>query len=186
MPFRWKTVPERLDEAGILWQIYQDNNSYIDNPPVFWEQYQNIPKDSSQSKNALRFLGQEHFLEDAHNRDLPEVSYVIAHHFLTEHPPFTIDDGAWVQRQVANVIMHGKDLESTVLIISYDETGGWVDHLMAPHAPKGTHREWITDPRPKDGMSFSKRTTKHSPRRATSSVLRMLMQESIVCDPLAR
>ena len=87
MPFRWKTVPERLDEAGILWQIYQDNNSYIDNPPVFWEQYQNIPKDSSQSKNALRFLGQEHFLEDAHNRDLPEVSYVIACLLYTSPSP---------------------------------------------------------------------------------------------------
>ena len=146
MPLRWKTVPEYLDEAGISWQVYQDNNSYVDNPLIFWKQYQNIPKNSSLSEHALRLLGLEKFLDDARNGNLPEVSYVVAHQYLTEHPPFTLQDGAWMQRQVADALMHGKDWDSTVLIVSYDETGGWADHVMAPHAPKGTNREWMVDP----------------------------------------
>ncbi|WFD34155.1 phospholipase C [Malassezia cuniculi] len=146
MPLRWKTVPERLEEAGISWQIYQDNNSYIDNPLVFWEQYQKSGKDTRLAEGALRFLGLERFLADARRGALPEVSYVVGHQYLTEHPPFTVADGAWLQREVANAVMQSPKYNSTVLIVSYDETGGWADHVMAPHAPQGTAREWMVDP----------------------------------------
>ena len=42
--------------------------------------------------------------------------------------------------------MTGKNWNQTAMFVSYDETGGWADHVMAPHAPKDTPGEWIQDP----------------------------------------
>ena len=47
--------------------------------------------------------------------------------------------------------MNGKNWNSTALMVSYDETGGWADHVMSPHAERGTPGEWIHDPYTPDG-----------------------------------
>ncbi|KOS14184.1 putative phospholipase c [Malassezia pachydermatis] len=47
---------------------------------------------------------------------------------------------------VAHALMTGKNWNQTAMFVSYDETGGWADHVMAPHAPKDTPGEWIQDP----------------------------------------
>ena len=42
--------------------------------------------------------------------------------------------------------MNSQYWNRTVLIMSYDETGGFADHVMAPLSPKGTDGEWMEDP----------------------------------------
>lgn len=147
LPYKWKTVPEYLQDAGISWQVYQDKDNFGDDPLVLFKQYQ----DSSKKKGVLArrgtsFPGLEKFYEDAKNGNLPDVSYIVAPENLSEHPPFMPKDGAWIQRKVAEAVMNGKDWDSTVLIYNYDETGGWADHVMGPHPPKNVTSEWIVDP----------------------------------------
>ncbi|WFD41109.1 phospholipase C [Malassezia japonica] len=146
-PLKWKTVPEYLQESGISFQVYQDFDNFGDNTLVEWKQYQEASaKKTDLAKHAVAFPGLAKFFKDAEQGNLPEVSYIVAPMQLSEHPPFTPNDGAWIQRKVAEAVMHGKNWDKTALIYSYDETGGWADHVMSPHPPKDSRGEWMIDP----------------------------------------
>lgn len=47
--------------------------------------------------------------------------------------------GAWLQQEIVNATMHSPLWNETALIINYDETGGFYDHVIPPQAPKS---EW--------------------------------------------
>lgn len=49
---------------------------------------------------------------------------------LSEHPPYRPIDGAWLQREVVNAIVNSPKYNKTILIISFDETGGWGDQYV--------------------------------------------------------
>jgi phospholipase C len=55
-------------------------------------------------------------------------------------------DGAWLHRNIVQAVMNSPAYNETALIISYDEQGGWADHVIPPVAPKDAAGEWITDP----------------------------------------
>ena len=147
MPLRWKTVPEYLQEVGIDWRVYQELDNFGDNPLVFFQQYKDASKTKGEiARRGTSYPGLAKFFHDAKEGTLPEVSYIVGPTDLSEHPPFPPQDGAWLQRKVAHAVMNGKGWNNTALLVSYDETGGYADHVMSPHAPKGTPGEWITDP----------------------------------------
>jgi phospholipase C len=54
--------------------------------------------------------------------------------------------------QVLNIVVSNPGLwEKTAIIVSYDENGGFFDHVPPPTAPPGTHGEHLTmDKLPKD------------------------------------
>ncbi|WFD34153.1 phospholipase C [Malassezia cuniculi] len=146
-PLRWKTMPEYLQDAGITWQFYQDEDNFGDDPLEDFERFQQatLRKEELAARGTAR-IGLKRFYADAKAGKLPQVSFIVAPAQLSEHPPYTPNDGAWLQRKVAEAVMHGPKWNSSALILSYDETGGWADHVMAPHASKDTPGEWITDP----------------------------------------
>ncbi len=51
-----------------------------------------------------------------------------------------------MQQQIFNAVANSPKYNSTVLILSYDETGGWGDHVTPYTSPEGTAGEWIVDP----------------------------------------
>jgi phospholipase C len=66
---------------------------------------------------------------------------------LSEHPPYMPKDGAWLQNQVIQAVASSPKYSKTALIISYDETGGWGDHVVPFTSPNGTgYGEWVVDP----------------------------------------
>ncbi|WFD35072.1 phospholipase C, partial [Malassezia cuniculi] len=147
LPLKWKTVPEYLQEKNITWQVYQDMDNMFHDTLEQWEQYElALITQSALAKRGIYRPGIEKFFADAANGTLPAVSYLIMPSALSEHPPNTPRDGGWIQRKVAEAVMRSPKYNSTVLIISYDETGGWADHVMAPHASKDTAGEWMKDP----------------------------------------
>ena len=94
----------------------------------------------------MTFLGLDAFYEQAKNGTLPAVSYIVGPMELSEHPPYSPHDGAWLQKQVVNAVTSSPKYNSTALLISYDETGGWGDHVVPYHSPENTAVEWIPDP----------------------------------------
>ncbi|TVY91411.1 Phospholipase C [Lachnellula willkommii] len=62
---------------------------------------------------------------------------------LSEHVPYLPRDGAWLQKKVVDAVVHGAAYNSTVVMISYDETGGWGDHVTPFHSSPGTPGEWL-------------------------------------------
>jgi phospholipase C len=144
-PFKWKTVPEYFEQVGITWQVYQDEDNFDDNPFAWFESYLDAPAGSNLAERGTAHVGLEKFYADAKAGTLPQVSYIVGPTDLSEHPPYGPLDGAWLQEQVVNAVLQSPKYESTALIISYDETGGFADHVVSPLPPQNTPGESITD-----------------------------------------
>lgn len=147
LPLKWKTIPEYLEEQNITWMVYEDTDNGYHNMLEQFQQYEyDIIKQGPLSKKGIYRPGLNKFMFDLKNGSLPQVSYIVPPIELSEHPPNTPDDGGWIQREVATSLMNSQYWNRTVLIMSYDETGGFADHVMAPLSPKGTDGEWMEDP----------------------------------------
>ncbi|KAJ3479849.1 hypothetical protein NLG97_g8216 [Lecanicillium saksenae] len=145
-PFVWKTWPEYLEDAGISWQVWQDFDNFEDNMLAYFEQYQKAANGSALREKGNSYPGLDAFYEAAETGTLPQISIIVGPQELAEHSPNMPIDGAWLQKQVVNAVTSSPKYNETVLIISYDEQGGWFDHVVPKVAPKGTPGEWLDVP----------------------------------------
>jgi len=76
---------------------------------------------------------------------LPQVSWVVASEDYSEHPDAPSDNGAYFINLVLQALAaNAATLNSTVLILNYDENDGFYDHVPPPVPPSGTAGEFIT------------------------------------------
>ncbi len=72
------------------------------------------------------------FFAAAQVGELPAVSWVIPSGPNSEHPPSSIAQGqAWTTK-VINAVMRSKDWASTAIFLSWDDWGGFYDHVAPP------------------------------------------------------
>ncbi len=82
-----------------------------------------------------RCVKNEQFFTDAAAGRLPSVSYVEPNFgYESEENPQDIAYGETFLRQVATAVMEGPLWPRTALFITYDEHGGWYDHVPPPRA----------------------------------------------------
>jgi phospholipase C len=153
----WKVyqdVGEGLDAAhywGWTGNAYIGN--YGDNSLLYFYQYQNAAAGSPLFKGALQGtrISADGTLPDINaakglftqlaadvraNR-LPQVSWIAAPEAFSEHPIWPGDFGAWYISQVLDVLTSNEELWSkTVLLVNYDENGGFFDHVVPPYPPQ--------------------------------------------------
>ena len=84
------------------------------------------------------------FLAQAAAGTLPQVSFVDPNFGLTgiasendEHPPTDIQRGQLYVSQVINAVRNGPNWKDTVIFLTYDEHGGFYDHVRPPRANQG-------------------------------------------------
>ncbi|UNI19383.1 Phospholipase C [Purpureocillium takamizusanense] len=145
-PFVHKTVPEHLEEAGISWRVWQDFDNFEDNMLAYFKQYQDAPKGNVLRDNGISFPGLQAFYDACANGTLPQVSWIVGPAEQSEHAPNMPIDGAWLHKNIIDAVMHSPIYNETALIVSYDEQGGWADHVIPPVAPSDATGEWIEDP----------------------------------------
>jgi phospholipase C len=81
---------------------------------------------------SSRLVDTTQFYTDAASGDLPQVSWVIPNDAVSEHPPSDIRAGMAYVTGLVNAVMGGPDWDSTAIFISYDEWGGFYDHVTPP------------------------------------------------------
>ncbi|KAK9450186.1 phosphoesterase family-domain-containing protein [Limtongia smithiae] len=145
-PLTWNTMPENLEAQNISWFVYRDSDSTNDDPMYYFKNYLDSASNGTLAEKGLSYAGFPLFLEQAANGTLPEVSWIIGSFPLSEHPPNTPTSGAWIIEKTIEAITQGPLAKDTVIFISYDETGGWGDHVPPFLSPNGTAGEWTTDP----------------------------------------
>ncbi|OAX81171.1 hypothetical protein ACJ72_04490 [Emergomyces africanus] len=145
-PLKWKTIFDIYEAAGVSWQVYQGVDNFDDNPLAWFEQFQNASSDSALSKRGMAFLGLDAFYGDAALGTLPQVSFIIGPRELSEHAPYSPSDGGWLQHKILDAVVKGPHYGKSLLMISYDESGGWGDHVPPYHSPENTPGEWLKDP----------------------------------------
>lgn len=138
------------------WMVYQDVDNFGDDLLIdSFYQYQNAPPDSPLVIKGASYPGLDKFYSDAANGTLPLVSYIVGPAELSEHATYGPADGAWLQRQIVEAVVNGAHYNETVLMISYDESGGWGDHVTPFHSPNGTAGEWVQDPYNVSGYTYT-------------------------------
>ena len=166
--YDWSTYPERLERAGISWKVYQDSGvgldaagfwgwtddpfigNYGDNSLLYFHQYQNaVPGTplADRAKTGTRISGQgrspeallAQFRRDVERGELPSVSWIVAPEAYSEHPNWEPDYGTWYVSQVIDILAANPAVWSRMaLFITYDEEGGFFDHLVPPTPDRST------------------------------------------------
>ncbi len=121
------TIFEALNAHGIPWHNY-----YNDNPSsLIWTYLVSEPAVTSK----LVHIGQ--FFTDAAAGTLPAFSLVDPNFGTSsEENPQDVQFGDQFLSQVVNAVMTSPQWASTLLVWTYDEGGGYYDHVPPPFAPR--------------------------------------------------
>ncbi len=153
----WKTMPEALEEAGVTWKVYADptGQALFDVLPYF-AQYQDA-SNPMQPALALNAFGQQYplgFAADVAAGTLPQVSWILPPAANCEHPAAPPEYGEYLVSQVlATLVSNPAVWERTVLIVTYDENGGWFDHVPPPTPDPADAAQWAAQGEWVSGLS---------------------------------
>jgi phospholipase C len=139
----WTTMPEQLEARGISWKVYGNpDGNFGDNVLPYFKQYQ------SNTTLAAKAFGPTFpgtFHTDILLDQLPQVSWVLAPLITSEHPPAPTEFGEVVAAEVLGPLMSNHKLwAKTAVFITYDENGGFFDHVPPPTPMAGTAGEFLT------------------------------------------
>jgi phospholipase C len=142
--FKWTTMPERLQAHGISWKVYDaGGGGILDNTLPFFAAYN---KPGELADRAFNESFPEDFMSDLRRNTLPKVSWLTASLTESEHPGFSsAAAGEAVLAEIVHALLsHPKVWKKTALFVTWDENGGFFDHVAPPVAPRGTAGEWVT------------------------------------------
>lgn len=172
-PFSATTIFQALQNAGITWRVYGDpagcpqgetgaalnkclaQNSYIN--MFSWESQ--VQSDPSLYQN---FVPNTQFASDVQNEaTLPQVLYFDPPSFSgqDEHPSdndtYTVDiqAGAAHVASIINALMTSPSWKDSALIFSYDEPGGFYDHVQPQTVPVPDKYSYPIDLGPNDACN---------------------------------
>ncbi|MBV8153162.1 MAG: alkaline phosphatase family protein [Candidatus Eremiobacteraeota bacterium] len=72
------------------------------------------------------------FYVAARNGTLPSVVWIAPAHKYSEHPPALVSDGQAYVTGLIDAIMRGPDWNSTAIFLTWDDWGGFYDHVAPP------------------------------------------------------
>ena len=127
--FDFSTLPDELEAAGVTWKFYTLNS---DDPDYTFTTPDAIRHLRFSSLWADHVLSASQFITDAQNGNLPAVTWLMSPVSASEHPTSSICVGEnWTVNQV-NAVMQGPEWNSSAIFITYDESGGFYDHVPPP------------------------------------------------------
>jgi len=138
--YAWTDITHLLTGAGVSWRYYVDDDTCLDGPclrgvgtapgkdplPGF--------TDVVQEGTVDHVVGHRAYFRAASGGHLPSVSWVVPGPGYSEHPASggTIADGQRFVTNVVNAAMRGPDWDSTAIFLTWDDWGGFYDHVVPP------------------------------------------------------
>jgi phospholipase C len=119
------TIFDRLDQYGISWKDY-----YVDLPsPLI------VPGVADTPERQAKFVSTTEFLSDAKAGNLPQFSFVEPQYgYESQENPQDIQVGERFISRITNAVLESPNWSKTALFITYDEHGGYYDHVPPPSA----------------------------------------------------
>jgi phospholipase C len=145
-PYVWTDLTYMLYNQGISWKYYVAQGSQPDcadsqmfcspraqsaDTPDIWNPlpgFETVRQDGQISN----IQASANYFADAAAGTLPAVSWIVPSQRYSEHPPASIRTGqAWVTK-IVDAAMRGPEWESTAIFVSWDDWGGFYDHVVPP------------------------------------------------------
>lgn len=136
------TIFDRLQERGISWKYYIRNYNPEFNyralkdldylpPQIQWVPLLSFDRFLDDPELSSHIVDFSEYYTDLQNGTLPAVSYVLLLG-ATEHPISDPQLGQITTRTMIQTLMESDAWESSALLITYDDWGGWYDHVPPP------------------------------------------------------
>jgi phospholipase C len=138
------TIFDRLEAAGVSWKFYVQNYDPTINfrtandaskgdkvsqviwvPPLLYARFVDNPELSR------HIVDLDEYYRDLRRGTLPAVSYIVPSG-ASEHPPGSIQAGERFVRGLLNALAGSSAWSSSAFIWTYDDWGGWYDHVKPP------------------------------------------------------
>lgn len=126
--FNFETIADLMDAKNLSWKFYVDSadrENYVSSFSVI----KHIYDGADFAKNVVS--PETTIIEDAQNGTLPAVSYVVGTFANSDHAGQNVPSNngpRWVT-SVFNAIGKSKYWKSSAIILTYDDWGGWYDHV---------------------------------------------------------
>jgi phospholipase C len=78
-------------------------------------------------------VSSQDFVKDLHGGNLPAVSWLTPPFPLSDHPPQSVCAGENWTVKVLNELMQSPEWASTAVVLTWDDFGGFYDHVAPPH-----------------------------------------------------
>ncbi|HUH98751.1 MAG TPA: alkaline phosphatase family protein [Anaerolineales bacterium] len=121
------TEPDCQDDEADCPPVHQDART-----PGIWNPlpYFDTVKQDGQLQDITDVTN---FYQDARNGTLPAVSWITPSNQNSEHPTALLSDGQAWTASLINAVMQSPDWDSTAIFLSWDDWGGFYDHVVPPH-----------------------------------------------------
>ncbi|MDA8359958.1 MAG: phospholipase [Actinomycetota bacterium] len=151
----WDTMPEVLSDHGVSWKVYQPPGTSVGpaedialavgfNALLYFSQYVSHPSSELYQRAFLPSWPTD-LASDVKSGTLPAVSWILPPIAYSEHPNGSPVAGEWFTSQVLGTLTSNPDLwAKTVVFLTYDENGGFFDHVVPPTPPAGTPGEEVS------------------------------------------
>ncbi len=128
----YQTLRDPLDAGGVPWRYYAPEVGQSFGGDL-WNAFDGIRAVRYGSEwNTNVTWPETNVFKDITAGKLPSVSWVIPDYQNSDHPGDTSDTGpSWVA-QVVNAIGNSPDWNSTAIVVTWDDWGGWYDHVRPP------------------------------------------------------
>jgi phospholipase C len=140
----WVPYPQLLQRAGITWKVYGTPDGQTgDNTLRYFPQFR-PGGDPTLAANAFASNSfPADFAADCQFGRLPQVSWLLSGLADTEHAPAPLKWGEAITHSVLSALTTSGLWQNSVLFITYDENGGFFDHVPPPTPPAGTGGEFL-------------------------------------------
>lgn len=128
----YPTIIDLLEDHGISWNFYNLGLLGLGSTPEI-EFINAMPFFKRWSREKRLHNREEAFFRDLQAGALPQVTFVISAAFYSEHPPLNILLGEKKMASVINALIQSPLWTSSAFFLTYDEGGGFFDHVPPPH-----------------------------------------------------
>jgi phospholipase C len=144
--YGWTDITYLLHKHRVSWRYYLTEGTEPDcasgamtctpvpqnvETPEIWNPLPDFV-DVHRDKQTGNIVPATRFFPDAYRGHLPAVSWVIPSGDTSEHAPARVSWGQDHVVRVINSIMSGPDWKSTAIFLTWDDWGGFYDHVMPP------------------------------------------------------
>jgi phospholipase C len=144
--YAWTDITHVLNQNQVSWGYYvfdgsepdceDGTNTCVPVPQSFrtgsiWNPLPDF-SDVKQEGTLGNIQSVDNFAAAARNGTLPAVSWVLPTNSVSEHPPAKLTDGRKYMSYMINQVMQGPDWDSSAIFLTWDEWGGFYDHVVPP------------------------------------------------------
>lgn len=144
--YAWTDLTFLLHKANVAWAYYLSEGTEPDceddamlcvakkqskNVPGIWNPlpaFDTVKQDGEEANIQTV----DKFFTAAKTGTLPAVSWVVPEQKVSEHPPAKVSEGEAYVTSLINAVMQGPEWNSTAIFLSWDDWGGFYDHVVPP------------------------------------------------------